>query len=242
MLLSDALWRAGEHRRWQRYRRHGECARHLEYQAVSNIEAIMQEFSCPNLFAASLWPRARLRSNRAGRNNGAKEFDNTTALDGNCLDINNCLERLSHPMVCNGSANNEPDSLLRREKVMVNAESTERMTEPTKFLTAQPALHVADVERSYEFYARLGFEKHFQNQDLHLLIERDGVILHLATQMIASPSGCQIMVNSVDDLYAQATAEGMPMKFNIQDEFWGCRDFTIEDPDGNYVTFSQVKS
>jgi len=116
------------------------------------------------------------------------------------------------------------------------------MTEPTKFLNAQPALKVADVERSYDFYARLGFEKQFQNQDLHLLIERDGVILHLATQMLASPSGCQIMVNNVDDLYAQATAECMPMKFNIQDEPWGCRDFTIEDPDGNYVTFSQVKA
>jgi uncharacterized glyoxalase superfamily protein PhnB len=113
------------------------------------------------------------------------------------------------------------------------------MTETARLLSAQPALKVEDVERAYEFYAKLGFVKHFQNQDLHLLIQRDGVILHLATQLIASPSACQIVVNDVEEVYKQASEVGLPMKFDIQDEFWGCRDFTIEDPDGNLVTFSQ---
>ena len=113
------------------------------------------------------------------------------------------------------------------------------MSEPARLLSAQPALKVMDVERAYEFYARMGFRKHFQNMDLHLLVERDGIILHLATQMVASPSACQIVVSDVEALYAQARKENVSMKHDIQNEFWGCRDFTIEDPDGNFVTFSQ---
>lgn len=110
----------------------------------------------------------------------------------------------------------------------------------TVLLSAQPALNVSDVERASLFYAKLGFTTYYRNQDLHLLIERDGVVIHLATQLLVSPSGCQIITDDVDALYEEACGRNIPMKFPLQDEPWGYRDFTIEDPDGNFVTFSQA--
>ena len=109
-----------------------------------------------------------------------------------------------------------------------------------KLLQAQPALPVSDVERAFAFYEKLGFAKHYQNADLHLLIERDGVILHLATQIVGGIGGCQILVEGVDALYERANEAGARMLHQIQDEPWGTRDFTCLDPDGNAVTFAEI--
>ena len=116
------------------------------------------------------------------------------------------------------------------------------MSDPVRLLSAQPALPVADVERAFAFYAALGFRKHYQNQDLHLLVERDGVILHLATQIVEGTGGCQILVEGVDALHEKAVASGATMLHDLQDEPWGTRDFTVLDPDGNAVTFAEVKT
>ena len=112
------------------------------------------------------------------------------------------------------------------------------MNEP-HMISAQPALPVADVERAFDFYEKLGFRKHFQNRDLHLLIEKDGVILHLATQLLSGVGGCQIMVRGVGRLYESARDAGLEPFHDLMDEPWGCRDFTLADPDGNLITFSE---
>lgn len=114
------------------------------------------------------------------------------------------------------------------------------MSKPSRLLSAQPALPVADVERAFTFYAQLGFRKRYQNGDCHLLVERDGVILHLATQIVKGVGGCQILVEGVDGLHEKALAAGAEMLHALEDEPWGTRDFTVLDPDGNAVTFAEV--
>ena len=116
------------------------------------------------------------------------------------------------------------------------------MPERVTFLQAQPALPVADVERAFAFYAELGFRKHYQNGYCHLLVEKDGVILHLATQIVRGTGGCQILVQGVDRLHTRALAAGVEMLHPLQDEPWGTRDFTVLDPDGNAVTFAEVRA
>jgi uncharacterized glyoxalase superfamily protein PhnB len=115
------------------------------------------------------------------------------------------------------------------------------MSKDAKLLNAQPTLAVADVDAAFAFYEKLGFVVYTQNHDLHMVINRDSIYLHLATQLVTGTSGCQIMVSDVEALHAQAQAAGLPMKFDIQDQVWGCRDFTLEDPDGNFVTFSEFQ-
>ncbi len=107
--------------------------------------------------------------------------------------------------------------------------------------SAQPALPVADVERAFSFYESLGFRKHYQNGTCHILIERDGVIVHLATQIVEGVGGCQILVVGVDALYERALEAGARVLHEIQDEPWGTRDFTLLDPDGNAVTFAEAR-
>ena len=113
------------------------------------------------------------------------------------------------------------------------------MSGSSRMVSAQPSVAVADVERAFEFYERLGFCKYYQNLDLHLVIERDDVILHLATQLVSGVCGCQIMVRDVDSLYREVVEMELPIKLELQDEPWGCRDFTVIDPDGNMITFSE---
>lgn len=114
------------------------------------------------------------------------------------------------------------------------------MSSRERLLSAQPALPVADIERAFAFYEKLGFRKHYQNRDVHMLVERDGVILHLATQIVHGTGGCQILVEGVDTLYERACEAGGEMLHEITDEPWGTRDFTVLDVDGNAVTFAEV--
>ena len=114
------------------------------------------------------------------------------------------------------------------------------MPSDVRLLQAQPALPVTDVERAFAFYARLGFRKHYQNRDVHLLIELDGVILHLATQIVHGVGGCQVLVEGVDALHRTCLEADARILHELQDEPWGTRDFTVLDPDGNAVTFAEV--
>ena len=48
------------------------------------------------------------------------------------------------------------------------------------------------------------------------------------------------MVDNVDKIYELALTLNLNVVYDgLGDRPWGCRDFTIEDPDGNGITFSQ---
>lgn len=111
------------------------------------------------------------------------------------------------------------------------------MTRP--FLQAQPGLRVADLDRAVAFYEKLGFECGYRNQDLHQVMHGGEVTIHLSTNLGGNAS-FQIMVEDVDPLFALANSLNLEVLFDgLGNRPWGCRDFTIQDPDGNIVTFSQ---
>ena len=110
-----------------------------------------------------------------------------------------------------------------------------------KLKSVQACLNVKDVEVSFAFYEKFGFERLYQSGDLHLVVSSGDVILHLST-FLEGQSGCQIMVEDVDAVFAHAQSLGMPALFEgLRDQDWGCRDFIIADPDGNHLTFSEHK-
>lgn len=107
-----------------------------------------------------------------------------------------------------------------------------------QFLDAQTGLWVSSFEKALPFYQKLGFIPVFQNEEIHLVVKKDKITLHLST-IEGQLGGLQIIVNQVDKLYQFVQIEKMPIVYEIDDRPWGNRDFTIADPDGNQLTFSQ---
>ncbi len=113
------------------------------------------------------------------------------------------------------------------------------MSAGVKFLQAQPGWRVGSLDASRSFYREIGFTPVYEVGAAHLVMARDAVTIHLSTTE-GHPGGCQIMVDDVDALYRDFSTRDLRLLYDIGDRDWGCRDFTIEDPDGNEITFSQV--
>ena len=108
-----------------------------------------------------------------------------------------------------------------------------------QFLNAQPGLRVTNLDAAVAFYEKLGFRQIYRNADIHQVLQKDSVVIHLST-VEGGPGGGQIMVDDVDQLYQLALTLNLNVLYDgLGDRPWGCRDFTIEDPDGNGFTFSQ---
>ena len=118
-----------------------------------------------------------------------------------------------------------------------------RYVDPTEQLVT--AMFVRDINRSVEFYRRLGFE----------LVRDDGGFVELAwegnllflndeykNELPDSPRPVQVnirvMVPNVDHYWALAQEMGARIVWPIADRSYGLRDFMVADPDGFGVRFA----
>ena len=83
----------------------------------------------------------------------------------------------------------------------------------------------------------IGFHLVYQREDMHAVMGRGEVQLHLSA-MEQAPA-CQIIVERVDELYQEIAIADVKVIYPLGNRPWGNRDFTIEDSDGNQITFSQ---
>lgn len=95
-----------------------------------------------------------------------------------------------------------------------------------------PIFRVADGEVAARWYARLGFRvvgrhRFTPELPLYVLLERDGVHLHLSEHLGDAPPG-SLAYFWVDDLDAIATDFGA----EIVEQPWA-REVALTDPDGN---------
>lgn len=103
---------------------------------------------------------------------------------------------------------------------------------------------VRDVAASLAFYVdRLGFSVQFRMGEppTYAIVERESVSLHLmpASQDPAGlgRSSIYVYVDDVDALHAGLVAMGCPIEIDPEDFFYGMRETSVRDPDGNRITF-----
>ena len=120
------------------------------------------------------------------------------------------------------------------------------MASPVRLNAFAAVFTVADVAASLGFYlGRLGFREHFRLGDppSYAIVERDAVSLHLMPASEA-PETCgrssiYVFVDDVDQLHTELHALGCPIEVPPTDFFYGMREMSVRDLDGNRITFGQ---
>ena len=119
------------------------------------------------------------------------------------------------------------------------------MTPPApKFCAAATLFVVHDVLRAVAHYRDvLGFTVGFTWGDpvFYGGVERDDVTIHFQasheTQRLAGQGAVNIFVTEVDALYDEFRSRGAQVVQPSGDRPYGMRDFDVDDPDGNRLTF-----
>jgi catechol 2,3-dioxygenase-like lactoylglutathione lyase family enzyme len=109
-----------------------------------------------------------------------------------------------------------------------------------------PVFHVSDLAASLRHYTEvLGFEEKFQYGGFYAGLQRGEAQLHLS---VSTPSrhpvggaSAYFFCDDVDTYHAEVKAKGATISTELKDYDYGMRDFEIEDPDGNTLTFGQEK-
>ena len=111
---------------------------------------------------------------------------------------------------------------------------------------ARAILHVADVERSVDFYVRsLGFSEAWRHADderpLVAQVDRDGCELILSCQWPDRYGHGLIFISLDPETLASVRAEFERAGVAVKDGQWGYRLMVVEDPDGNQLFFPYPK-
>ena len=128
---------------------------------------------------------------------------------------------------------------------------------PSLFKKLTPNLLVANVERSLAFYEGvLGFERGFTVPEQSPFVfasvtggpveiffnDAAGAIKEYPAfggKPIGSTGTMYIEVEGVDVLHDRLKGAGVPIVMPLVTQFYGMREFAIEDPDGYVITFAQ---
>ena len=110
-----------------------------------------------------------------------------------------------------------------------------------------PQFLVSDLDRSIHFYEKLGFKFGETWEGFYAIGHLDGFELHLKE----SPKNDEVRrqrrdnehldaaagVDGVGTFYEQCVANGVTIMRGLAPTEWGTKDFYVEDPDGNIISF-----
>lgn len=126
----------------------------------------------------------------------------------------------------------------------------------TTFTSVTPNLIVRDIDASTAFYRDvLGFAVKQTVPDaapfVFVWLERDGVPVFLnapaavekdlpgaASRQPGGTATLFFVITGVDDLHA-LVAPKVPVVMSLRTQFYGMREFAVEDPDGHLLTFAE---
>ena len=111
-----------------------------------------------------------------------------------------------------------------------------------QFDRVEPVLMVRDVSRALAFYAQLGFEEVFRDDDhtpMFAMVARDGACLAMQWHDYEGVAGdrpvLRFPTRDVDALSVEFG--GIVDRTGVTDTTWGTREFHVRDPDGNGLQF-----
>jgi catechol 2,3-dioxygenase-like lactoylglutathione lyase family enzyme len=120
-----------------------------------------------------------------------------------------------------------------------------------KFLESATTLEVKDVVASEAFYReKLGFRPgvFYGEPPTFCIVARDKVTVFLDAIRTPHPVplnqywALYIYVDDADAVLTELTSRGVAIDRAIEDQFYGCRDFDVRDPDGHLIGIGQELS
>ena len=126
----------------------------------------------------------------------------------------------------------------------------------TTFASVTPNLLVQDIDRSTTFYRDvLGFSVKQTVPDaapfVFVWLERDGInvflndpaaiekdVPHVQARPFGGTATMYFILDNVDGYHAQVAPRARVV-MPLQTQFYGMREFAIDDPDGHLLTFAQ---
>ena len=133
--------------------------------------------------------------------------------------------------------------------------------------SAIPVLHVSSLEGSSWFYQRLGFEVRRYDAG-YAYAQREGLAIHLRLSDDDAHGDMFVETTRVEELHDEWSAlEMLPIRTiitpdmraelrrraatgqpigciseRLKDQPWGVREFSLRDPDGNWLRFGRTKT
>ena len=122
------------------------------------------------------------------------------------------------------------------------------MSEDVQFARTVPVLRIFDVAKAREFYLDfLGFvvdweHRHADDLPLYMQVSRGGLTLHLTEHHGDACPGSSVYVyaTGLEALHAEVSSKAY--RYNrpgLQDQPWGMRELTVQDPFGNRLRFGE---
>ena len=117
-----------------------------------------------------------------------------------------------------------------------------------KTLVSAPILRIFDGALARAFYIDwLGFKVDFEHRfepgtPIYMQVQRDGIVLHLSEHVGDSTPGSTqyILVEGIDEIFADITSRPWRLyRPSIEEMPWGQRVFSVGDPFGNTLRFSE---
>jgi catechol 2,3-dioxygenase-like lactoylglutathione lyase family enzyme len=116
---------------------------------------------------------------------------------------------------------------------------------------AAPQFLVSRLDDSLAFYeGRLGFTRDFVYEGFYASVSRDRAVIHLkcAPKLEAERAhrrseehlDAYLIVQGVGELHDELVGRGAPITRPLERRPWGTRDFSVEDPDGYILCFSEA--
>lgn len=121
------------------------------------------------------------------------------------------------------------------------------MTASPRLTSLAPQLLVDDIHRAIAYYEKLGFVFGEPWDGFYAIGHLDGFELHLKEAPTHGPErqhrrthqhlDAAAGVDGIDAFYTQCLARGVSIVKPLAATDWGTKDFYVEDPDGNIISF-----
>jgi uncharacterized glyoxalase superfamily protein PhnB len=120
----------------------------------------------------------------------------------------------------------------------------------TKVTSLAPQFLVDDLPAAITYYIdQLGFKLDFVYESFYASVSRDGFSIHLkcSPKTLADRAhrkqnehlDVYVGVQGIETLFEELKSKGAQIIRSLEDRPWACKDFSIEDPDGYILCFSE---